>query len=182
MKEHSAAVTLGGGCFWCLEAVYDELEGITNVVSGFAGGPVPNPDYQSVIDGNTGHVEVVQVAYDPEIIGFSEILEVFFSIHDPTTVDRQGVDVGDHYRSAIFYHSEDQKIGAEHMIETLETEEIWADPIVTQVTALEVFYPAEEIHQDYYKRNPFQGYCQVSITPKLAKFRNKFTKKLKTRV
>ena len=182
MTEHYEVATLGGGCFWCLEAVYDDLEGVVDVVSGYAGGHMPDPDYESVTRENTGHAEVVQVTFDPQITRFKEILEVFFSIHDPTTLNRQGADVGTQYRSAIFYHTEGQRVVAEEVITEIETAKIWSKPIVTEVSPLDVFYPAEDYHQEYYKRNPYQGYCQVVINPKVSKFRVKFAGKLKQAV
>jgi peptide-methionine (S)-S-oxide reductase len=182
MTEQYEVATLGGGCFWCLEAVYDDLEGVVDVVSGYSGGHMLDPDYESVTKGNTGHAEVVQVTFDPQITSFKEILEVFFSIHDPTTLNRQGADVGTQYRSAVFYHTGGQKALAEEVIAEIEAAKIWAKPIVTEVSPLDVFYPAEDYHQEYYKRNPYQGYCQVVITPKVAKFRKKFAGKLKQAV
>ncbi len=173
-------VTLGGGCFWCLEAVYDELAGVLDVVSGFSGGHVPNPDYNAVIREATGHAEVVQVTFDPKTITCKEILEVFFSIHDPTTLNRQGADVGTQYRSAIFYHSVEQKEIAETVITRFTTEKVWPNPIVTEVTAFDGFYPAEDYHQEYFKKNPYQGYCMVVVAPKVNKFRQKYARRLKT--
>ena len=178
-NSQTEITTLGGGCFWCLEAVYDQLEGVLDVVSGYAGGHIPNPDYRSVCNGTTGHAEVVQVAFDPGVISFKEILEVFFTIHDPTTLNRQGADVGTQYRSAIFYHSEAQKTAAEDVVAEFEAQKIWDNPIVTEITPLEVFYPAEEYHQEYFQRNPYQGYCQVVIAPKVTKFRQKYAHRLK---
>ncbi|MEJ2748179.1 MAG: peptide-methionine (S)-S-oxide reductase MsrA [Anaerolineae bacterium] len=171
--------TLGGGCFWCLEAVYLELQGVKKVVSGYAGGSVRNPSYRLVCTGTTGHAEVVQLTYDPEQISFREILEVFFTIHDPTTLNRQGADVGTQYRSAIFYHDEDQCQIAEEMIAELDAAGIWPNPIVTEVTPLDVFYEAEDYHQDYYRQNGHQPYCRIVISPKVAKFRQKFAAKRK---
>jgi peptide-methionine (S)-S-oxide reductase len=171
--------TLAGGCFWCLEAVYDNLKGVTDVVSGYAGGKVANPSYQAVCTGLTGHAEAVQVSFDPAAISYREILEVFFSIHDPTTLNRQGADVGSQYRSAIFYHTLEQKQTAEQMIAELSAEQVWKTPIVTEVVPLKNFYPAEEYHQEYFANHPNQGYCQVVIAPKLAKFRHKFTERVK---
>ena len=179
MTEIKETATLGGGCFWCMEAVYDDLEGVLDVVSGYCGGHAADPDYQSVCEGNTGHAEVVQVTFDPRIITYIEILEVFFSIHDPTTLNRQGNDTGTQYRSAIFYHDEGQKISVEQVMADLISQKIWAAPIVTEVTALKDFYPAEEYHQEYFKRNPYQGYCQVVVGPKVANFRNKYAHRLK---
>ncbi len=171
--------TLGGGCFWCLEAVYDQLKGVVDVVSGYSGGHVPNPTYEQVCSKTTGHAEVVQVAFDPDVIGFGDILDVFFTIHDPTTLNRQGNDIGPQYRSVIFYHSPEQKQAAEEKIAALEAAGIWDAPIVTEVTAFEAFYPAEEYHQEYFSRNPDQGYCVFVIAPKVAKFRQKYFGKLK---
>jgi peptide-methionine (S)-S-oxide reductase len=173
-KESLELVTLGGGCFWCLEAVYQELEGIVRVVSGYAGGTVENPTYQAVCAEVTGHAEVVQLTYRPEVISFEQILEVFFTIHDPTTQNRQGADVGSQYRSAIFFHNEDQREIATSTIERLSREVVWKDPIVTEITPLTTFYPAETYHQNYYRNNPFQPYCLMVVRPKLTKFREKF--------
>jgi peptide-methionine (S)-S-oxide reductase len=166
--------TLGGGCFWCLEAVFQELEGVESVVSGYAGGRVPNPSYREVCTGRTGHAEVVQVVFDPAVLTYGDLLSVFFSIHDPTTLNRQGADVGTQYRSVIFYHDADQRRVAESMIRELGKEGLWKDPIVTEVVPLDQFYAAEEYHQDYYRRNPGQPYCQAVIGPKLRKFREIF--------
>jgi peptide-methionine (S)-S-oxide reductase len=171
---------LAGGCFWCLEAVYDDLKGVKDVVSGYTGGHVPNPSYRQVITGTTGHAETVRVVFDPEQISFVEILKVFFSIHDPTTLNRQGADIGTQYRSAIFYTSPEQKDGAEEVIRKFEEEKVWDEPIVTEVVPLDVFYPAEDYHQEYYKHNPAQAYCQVVIAPKVSKFRRDFLNRLKS--
>lgn len=171
--------TLGGGCFWCLEAVYDQLKGVVDVVSGYAGGHLPNPTYKQVCTGTTGHAEVVQITFDPSIISFKEILTVFFSIHDPTTLNRQGADVGPQYRSAIFYHNDEQKLVAQQVIAELTEARLWDNPIVTEITALDTFYPAEDYHQEYFARNPYQGYCQMVIAPKVAKFRKHFLEQLK---
>ena len=171
--------TLGGGCFWCLEAVYLELMGVEKVVSGYAGGSRPNPSYRLVCTGTTGHAEVVQVTFDPQVLSFRDLLGVFFTIHDPTTRNRQGADVGTQYRSVIFYHTPEQKAAAEQVIQEIETARIWHAPIVTEITPLKAFYPAEEYHQEYFKNNPEQGYCQVVIAPKVAKFRQKYMQKLK---
>ncbi len=170
--------TLAGGCFWCLEAVYDELRGVEDVVSGYSGGHVANPTYEQVCSSRTGHAEVVQLTFDPSVITFEEILKVFFSIHDPTTPNRQGADVGPQYRSAIFYHSPEQKATAERVIAELNAQGLWPRPIVTEVTPFEKFYPAEEYHQEYFARNPQAGYCQVVIAPKVAKFRKQYLEKL----
>jgi peptide-methionine (S)-S-oxide reductase len=171
--------TLGGGCFWCLEAVYEELRGVEKVVSGYSGGHVENPTYRQVCSETTGHAEVVQVTFDPSAVSFREILEVFFTIHDPTTLNRQGADVGESYRSAIFYHDEEQKRIAEEVIADLEAEGVWENPIVTEVTPFETFYVAEDYHQEYFRNNAFQPYCQVVIAPKVAKFRKRYLEKLK---
>ncbi len=171
--------TLAGGCFWCLEAVYDELKGVEDVVSGYAGGHVPHPSYERVCTGETGHAEVVQIKFDPQVISFNEILKVFFTIHDPTTLNRQGADVGTQYRSAIFYHTPEQKTVAEQTIEEITAAKIWDKPTVTEITPFKEFYPAEDYHQEYFKRNPYQGYCQMVVAPKVAKFRQKFEDKLK---
>ncbi|NPV55834.1 MAG: peptide-methionine (S)-S-oxide reductase MsrA [Anaerolineae bacterium] len=171
--------TLAGGCFWCLEAVFDQVIGVTDVVSGYAGGHAANPTYQQVCTGNTGHAEVVQVTFDPAVIDFADLLRIFFAIHDPTTLNRQGADVGTQYRSAIFYHDEAQKAAAEAVIEELVDEKLWHDPIVTELVPLQAFYPAEDYHQEYFANNPGQGYCQFVVAPKVAKFRQKFQHRLK---
>lgn len=172
-------ITLAGGCFWCLEAVYDELRGVTDVVSGYMGGNTLNPTYKQICTGTTGHAEVVQLTYDPTIISTRQILDVFFTIHDPTTLNRQGADVGTQYRSAVFYHTEAQKQIAEATIAEITESRLWANPIVTEITPAEKFYPAEDYHQNYYVNNPYAGYCQVVIAPKVAKFRSKFLAELK---
>jgi peptide-methionine (S)-S-oxide reductase len=171
--------TLAGGCFWCLEAVYDELKGVTDVESGYAGGHVPNPTYEQVCDKKTGHAEVVQITYDADVVSFRDLLNVFFTIHDPTTLNRQGNDVGPQYRSAVFYHSPEQKAEAEAAIADLNQQGIWGSPIVTEVTPLNAYYPAENYHQEYFARNPNQGYCQFIVAPKVAKFRKYFLEQLK---
>lgn len=171
--------TLAGGCFWCLEAVFLELKGVERVESGYAGGRVANPSYELVCSGTTGHAEVVQVTFDPDVIAYRELLEVFFTIHDPTQLNRQGPDSGTQYRSAIFYASPEQKATAEAVIADLTRAKLWDAPIVTQVTPLDTFYPAERYHQEYYRRNPNQGYCQIVIAPKVAKARRVFLSKLK---
>ena len=173
-------VTLGGGCFWCLEAVFDDFIGVTNVVSGYSGGHKPNPTYREVCSETTGHAEVIQVDFDPSVTSFQEILEVFFTIHDPTTLNRQGNDVGESYRSVVFYHSEAQRQTTLEVIANLETLGVWDAKIVTQVEAFKEFFAAEDYHQDYFARNPNQGYCQVVVAPKVTKFRKKFTHKLKS--
>lgn len=171
--------TLAGGCFWCLEAVYDQLRGVTDVVSGYAGGHVVNPTYRQVCDGTTGHAEVVQVTFDNEVVSFGDLLDVFFTIHDPTTLNRQGADVGTQYRSAIFYHSPEQKAVAEQKIADLTQQQVWPNPLVTEVTAAGPFYPAEDYHQEYFANNPTQGYCQFVVAPKVAKFRKLYVDRLK---
>lgn len=170
--------TLGGGCFWCLEAVFQALVGVESVQSGYAGGQVANPTYQQVCTGTTGHAEVVQLAFDTKRIDYRTLLDVFFTIHDPTTRDRQGADVGSQYRSVIFYHDDDQREQAEQMIARLNAGHLWPAPIVTQVAPLPTVYPAERYHQDYYRRYPHQGYCQAVIAPKLAKLRQHFRERL----
>lgn len=175
----SETATLGGGCFWCLEAVFRELRGVERVESGYAGGEIENPTYEQVCSGRTGHAEVVRVAFDPGEVSFREILEVFFTIHDPTTRDRQGADVGSQYRSVVFYENEEQERAAREAIRDLEAEEVWPDPIVTEVEPLTRIHPAEAYHADYYARNPGQGYCQVVIAPKVAKFRQKYRDRLR---
>jgi peptide-methionine (S)-S-oxide reductase len=171
--------TLGGGCFWCMETIYDQLQGVEDVVSGYSGGQTANPSYEQVCTGSTGHAEVVQIQFDPDVIGFEDILRVFFTVHDPTTLNRQGADVGTQYRSAIFYHTPEQKATAEQIIAELSAEGLWADPVVTEITAFETFYPAEGYHQEYFERNPNQGYCQMVIAPKVAKFRKQYLDRLK---
>jgi peptide-methionine (S)-S-oxide reductase len=168
-----ATATLAGGCFWCLEAAYQELRGVQQVESGYAGGHLDDPTYEHVCAGTTGHAEVVRVTFDPATVGYRDLLEVFFAIHDPTTKDRQGADVGPQYRSAIFYENDEQRRTAEQLIEELERDGVWHG-IVTEVQRLERFWPAEEYHRDYYRRNPGQGYCQAVIAPKLASFRKRF--------
>ena len=175
----SEKATLAGGCFWCLEAVYDDLRGVENVQSGYAGGTKTNPTYEQVCTGTTGHAEVVQITYDPAQISYEDLLDVFFTIHDPTTLNRQGGDVGTQYRSAIFYHDDEQKRIAEQRLHDLKDKKIWDDPVVTELVPLEDFYPAEAYHTDYFARNPEQGYCSAVIAPKVSKARAKFMDKLK---
>lgn len=179
MAKDLEKATLGGGCFWCTEAVYLELKGVVDVKPGYSGGHVKNPGYKEVCNGTTGHAEVVQITFDPEQISFSEILEVFFITHDPTTLNRQGNDVGTQYRSAIFYHNAAQKQTAEKVIQLFKQEKVYDRPIVTEVTAFDTFYEAEDYHQNYYSRNKSQGYCQFVIAPKLEKFRKVFKDQLK---
>ena len=168
------AATFGGGCFWCLEAVYEKLQGVTDVVSGYAGGKVKNPSYKEVCTGNTGHAEVVQITFDPLQISYHDLLEVFFSIHDPTTLNRQGADIGTQYRSVVFYHNQKQKQIAEDYIAQLKTEKTFKDNIVTELVELTAFYKAEEYHQDYFENNPSQPYCSIVISPKVEKFKKKY--------
>jgi peptide-methionine (S)-S-oxide reductase len=170
---------LGGGCFWCLEAVYDELIGVVSVESGYAGGTVVAPSYQEVSTGATGHAEVVRVNFDPQIISYREILEVFFAIHDPTSLNRQGADIGTQYRSVILYRDEEQKRTAEQMIQEIKAEKIWEKPLATQLASYTAFYIAEDYHQEYFKKNPYQGYCQMVVAPKMTKFRQNFSAHLK---
>ncbi len=172
--------TLGGGCFWCLEAVFEMVEGVTAVKSGYAGGHVTTPTYEQVCTGETGHAEVVQVEFDPTVVSYAELLEIFFGIHDPTTPNRQGADVGTQYRSAIFTHSDEQATMARGVLATVDEEGPWDDPIVTEIRPLETFYPAEDYHDEYFRRNTTQPYCQVVIAPKVAKFRKRFANKLTT--
>ena len=174
-----AIATLAGGCFWCLEAVYDGLKGVVSVESGYMGGSRANPTYEQVCGGDTGHAEVVRVTFDPATVSFKELLEVFFVIHDPTTLNRQGNDVGTQYRSAIFYHTPQQKADAEEVISRLNAAKLWNGPIVTEVAPATPFYVAEGYHQEYFARNPYQPYCQAVVAPKVAKFRKHFLEKLK---
>ena len=180
-NQQREVATLAGGCFWCLEAVFDDLRGVDSVESGYMGGEVPNPTYRQVCTGTTGHAEIVQVTFDPQVVSFHELLEVFFTIHDPTTLNRQGADTGTQYRSAIFYHSPEQKEIAEKTIVELNAEGIWDAPIVTEIVPLSEFYMAEDYHQEYYAQNASQPYCRAVVAPKVAKFRQKFTGKLKSR-
>ena len=177
--EKTEPATFGGGCFWCVEAVFEQLEGVSQVVSGYAGGRTENPTYQQVCSGLTGHAEVCQIRYDPEKIGYTELLEVFFKIHDPTTLNRQGPDVGTQYRSVIFYHNDEQKKLAERAKKELDDAGAFRGPIVTEIAPLEKFYPAEDYHQDYFRNNPNQGYCRAVVGPKVSKFRKVFKEKLK---
>jgi peptide-methionine (S)-S-oxide reductase len=178
MGQHETA-TLGGGCFWCLEAVYSEMSGVISVVSGYMGGHVENPSYKEVCTGRTGHAEVVRVTFDPEVTPYRQILEVFFAIHDPTTQDRQGNDVGPQYRSVIFYHNVVQRAAAEQLIRELSAERVWPDPIVTEIQPAAEFYPAEDYHQDYFRNHPMQPYCAFVVAPKVRKFRQKFAAKMR---
>ena len=178
-KELQEVATLGGGCFWCLEGALEQVRGVTKVESGYAGGTLTDPTYDQVCDGTTGHAEVVQVTFDPKALSFRELLELFFAIHDPTTLNRQGADVGTQYRSVIFCHSPEQKQTAETLIAELNAAQIWPRPIVTEVVPFEVFYRAEDYHQEYFRRNPEQSYCQAVVAPKVAKLRKQFAAKLK---
>ena len=179
MTSQQSIATLGGGCFWCLEAVYQQLEGVTRVESGYSGGHVENPTYEQVCGKKTGHVEVVQVTFDPARVSYRDVLEVFFSIHDPTTKDRQGNDAGPQYRSAIFYHDDEQRQVAESIISELAAEHAFEAPIVTELKPFERFYSAEQYHQNYFAQNSSQPYCVYVISPKIAKFRRKFAERLR---
>ena len=173
--------TLGGGCFWCLEAVFADLKGVERVVSGYAGGTMPNPTYAQVSSGRTGHAEVVQITFDPEVLSYRELLDVYFSIHDPTTLNRQGAEVGTQYRSAIFYHGPEQKAVAEDLIKGLNASGEYRSPLVTQLLPAPTFYPAEEYHQRYFQKNTNQPYCQMVVAPKVSKAHKRFILNLKSR-
>ena len=179
MEHKTETATLAGGCFWCLEAAFERLQGVEKVVSGYTGGQAPRPSYREVCTGGTGHAEAVQVTFDPSALSYRELLEVFFTIHDPTTLNYQGNDFGTQYRSAIFYHTPEQKAEAERTITGLSESGAWPRPIVTEVRPLAEFYPAEEYHQGYYRRHPDEGYCQLVIEPKVAKLRHKYAARLK---
>ncbi len=179
MKQNEEIVTLGAGCFWCVEAIFERLHSVKKVISGYSGGTLANPTYKEVCSGLTGHAEVVQVVYDPTLVHFATVLEVFFKTHDPTTPNRQGADVGTQYRSVIFYHTNEQKQVAVDIIEQLNKEKIWVNPIVTEVTQFSKFYKAEDYHQDYFANNRTQSYCQAVITPKVNKFEKVFSNYLK---
>jgi peptide-methionine (S)-S-oxide reductase len=179
MSEQRELATLGGGCFWCLDGIFRDLKGVERVESGYAGGYTKNPSYREVCSGTTGHAEVVQVTFDPSIISYRDLLGVFFTIHDPTTLDRQGADVGTQYRSVILYHSEAQHRTANEVIADLSERGVWDNPIVTKIEPFEAFYPAEEYHQDYFAQNPDQPYCQIVIAPKVSKFRKTYLDRLK---
>ena len=178
-KTRSETATLAGGCFWCIEAVYKEIDGVIEAIPGYSGGTTVNPTYEQVSTGRTGHAESVQVTFDPAKISYRLILEVFFSVHDPTTLNRQGADVGTQYRSAIFYHDDAQKAAAQKLIEEMTKDRVWHDPIVTQLLPLDKFYPAEDYHRDYFEKHPEQAYCQAVIAPKMEKFRKHWAGKLK---
>ena len=179
MKEKTEYATFGGGCFWCVEAIFERIAGVHKVVSGYAGGQVVNPSYKQVTTGRTGHAEVIQISYDPEKVSYKVLLEIFFKTHDPTTLNRQGADVGTQYRSIVLYHQDEQREEAEKVIDALNNAGIWEDPIVTQVEPFEKFYSAEGYHQEYFENNPNQGYCRVVIQPKVEKFEKVFKEKLK---
>jgi len=179
MNDQLAVATFGNGCFWCTEAIFQQLKGVKTVLPGYTGGEVKNPTYKEVCNGTTGHAEAIQITYDPSVISYRELLDVFFYTHDPTTLNRQGGDVGTQYRSAIFFHNKDQKSDAEKIIEQLTAEGVYSDPIVTEVTAFDIFYDAEEYHQNYYINNKNQGYCRAVINPKLDKFMKKYGSKTK---
>lgn len=171
--------TLGGGCFWCLEPIFKDLRGVVSAESGYSGGRRPNPTYEQVSTGTTGHAEVVQVTFDPKQISYRDLLRIFFTFHDPTTLNRQGADVGTQYRSVVLYHSPEQKAATEEVIRELDREGVWGKPIVTQIVPFEAFYRAEDYHQDYFLNNPGQGYCRVVIAPKVTKFRKQYADMLK---
>lgn len=179
MSKQLETATFGAGCFWCVEAVYQELIGVEKVISGYAGGSVENPTYQQVCSGTTGHAEVAQISYDPDLISYQELLDVFWRTHDPTTLNRQGADVGPQYRSAIFYHDEKQKALAEKSKQETDASDLWPNPIVTEISPLTRFYPAEDYHQNYFRQNPHQPYCQMVISPKMSKFRKEFQSRLR---
>lgn len=179
MDKNKEIATLAGGCFWCIETVFNDLRGVEKAISGYIGGQTANPTYKEVCYGDTGHAEAVEITFDPQVVSFRELLEVFFTVHDPTTLDRQGADVGTQYRSAIFYHSPEQKAAAEQVMAELTAAGVWRDPIVTELTPATEFYPAENYHQEYFANNPNQPYCRAVIEPKVAKFRQKFLAKLK---
>jgi len=171
--------TLAGGCFWCIESAFNSVEGVVSAFSGYAGGQVPNPTYEQVCTGTTGHAEVVRVNFDADKISYRDILEIFFALHNPTQINRQGNDIGTQYRSEIFYHDEEQKREAEQIIDQIQLEEIWSNPVVTEITALNNYYQAEDYHQDYFSQNPQNQYCNMVVAPKLAKFKKKFASLLK---
>jgi len=177
-KKYEEA-TFGAGCFWCTEAIYEQIHGIVDAEAGFSGGNVKNPSYREVVSGNTGHAEVARIKYDPEIISFEELLEVFWHTHNPTTLNRQGADIGTQYRSAIFYHNDEQKRIAEKSFKKTDESDLWEDPIVTEIAPLENYYKAENYHQNYYENNPNAGYCQIVIAPKIKKFKKEFSYLLK---
>jgi peptide-methionine (S)-S-oxide reductase len=177
--DNLETATLGAGCFWCVEAVFDDLKGVEDVVSGYSGGQTENPTYRQVCDGTTGHAEVAEIRFDPSVISFKDILRVFFSVHDPTTMNRQGADIGTQYRSAIFYHNDDQKCDAEEVVKEITDEAVYDQPIVTEIVPFEKFWPAEDYHQEYFANNPNVPYCAAVVSPKVKKFRQKFSDLLK---
>ncbi|MHB8482560.1 MAG: peptide-methionine (S)-S-oxide reductase MsrA [Nitrospiria bacterium] len=179
LQNGKELATLGGGCFWCLDAVFTELAGVDQVISGYSGGTTLDPTYHQICTGNTGHAEVIRVIFNPQVISFKNLLEIFFTIHDPTTLNRQGADRGTQYRSVIFYHTPEQKITAEQVIKEITTEQIWNAPIVTEISPLTTFYQAEDYHQDYYKNNSDQMYCLAVVAPKVTEFRKNYFSKLK---
>lgn len=179
LSDSHQVATLAGGCFWCIEAAFNSLQGIEKAISGYMGGHADNPTYEAVCSGETGHAEVVQITFNPELISYRDILEIFFAIHDPTQLNRQGNDIGTQYRSAIFYHDEAQKVAAQAIIDEMTADNTWPAPIVTEITALDTFYSGEQYHQDYFNNNPQNQYCQAVVSPKLAKFKAKFAEKLK---
>jgi peptide-methionine (S)-S-oxide reductase len=179
MSNHLETTTLGGGCFWCVEAIYQDVKGVHSVVSGYAGGHVKNPTYEQVCTKTTGHAEVTQLAFDPDVISFEDILYIFWRTHDPTTLNRQGADVGPQYRSVIFYHDDEQKRIAEKSKAETDASNLWKDPIVTEISPITEFYKAEDYHQNFYRSNPYQPYCRAMIDPKVRKFRKSFQEKLK---
>lgn len=179
MNDQLAVATFGNGCFWCTEAIFQQLKGVETVLPGYTGGNVKNPAYKEVCNGTTGHAEAIQITYDPSVISYRELLDVFFYTHDPTTLNRQGGDVGTQYRSAIFYHNKEQQSDAEKIIEQLTAENVYPDPIVTEITSFDIFYEAEEYHKNYYNNNKNQGYCRAVINPKLDKFMKKYGAKTK---
>jgi peptide-methionine (S)-S-oxide reductase len=180
-SDNQETITLAGGCFWCLEAVFDQVNGVSGVVSGYSGGATANPNYEEVCTGRTGHAESVRITFSPATISLRDLLRIFFTVHDPTTLNRQGADSGTQYRSAIFYNAPDQEAAAQEVIREIEAEGIWDGRIVTEVAPLKNFHPAEDYHRDYFERNPGQGYCRVVIAPKVAHFRERFKDRLKTR-
>jgi peptide-methionine (S)-S-oxide reductase len=179
-SHHKQDVTIGGGCFWCLEPLFDDLVGVEKVEVGYSGGSGKNPTYQQVCAGTTGHAEVVQITFDPQVISLGEILQIFFTVHDPTTLNRQGADVGTQYRSIVLYRDDEQKETAEQVVREIEAAKIWDAPIVTQIVQLQAFYKAEDYHQGYFEANPRAAYCQAVIAPKVVKFRKRFAVRLKS--
>ena len=178
-RDSKEAATLGGGCFWCTEAIFNELRGVEKVESGYSGGNVANPTYEDVCTGTTGHAEVIQITFDPKVIFYKELLQVFFTLHDPTTLNRQGADVGTQYRSALFYHNDAQRKTAEEVIKEVDAAKTWKRPIVTEVVPFKAFYKAEDYHQEYFEKNPRSSYCQAVIEPKIVKLREYYRAKLK---